>query len=71
MNDAKPWYESKTIWLNIAAAALVAVQALTGALQPLLPVDVYQAIAAGLPLANGMLRLLTSVPIIFDATDGH
>ena len=63
MTDTKPWYQSKTILFNIAAATLVAIQALTGALQPLLPVDFYQAVAATLPVANGFLRLLSSQPV--------
>lgn len=63
MAIAKPWYTSKTIILNVFAAALVAVQALTGALQPLLPVDLYQSIATALPIANGLLRLLTDAPV--------
>ena len=63
MLESKPWYQSRTIMLNIVAALLVAIQALTGALQPLLPVDIYQTIAAGLPVANAVLRLLTETPV--------
>ena len=63
MNEAKPWYQSKTILFNILAAVLVAVQALTGALQPLMSVDFYQTVAEVLPVANAMLRLLTDSPV--------
>lgn len=63
MLESKPWYQSRTIMLNVAAALLVAIQALTGALQPLLPVDIYQTIATGLPVANAFLRLLTETPV--------
>ena len=64
--NAKPWHQSKTIIVNVVAALLVAVQALTGALQPLLPVDLYQAIAAALPVVNGILRLLTDTAVTLD-----
>ena len=61
MNDhQKPWYKSKTIRLNAIAAGLVALEAGTGALQPHLPVDLYTAVAIGLPVINAMLRVITT-----------
>lgn len=56
----KSWWHSKTLWLNAVAAGLVALEAGTGALQPLLPVNLYTAIAIGLPVVNAMLRILTT-----------
>ena len=62
--DKKPWYTSKTIWLNVAVAALAAVEAATGAMQPVLGDNgVYAIIAGGLPVANMILRAMTSQPI--------
>lgn len=60
----KPWYQSKTIWVNVAVASLAAVEAATGALKPALGDNgVYAIIAAGLPLANMILRVMTSQPL--------
>lgn len=56
----KPWWKSRTLWLNAAAGALVALEANTGLLQPLLPVNLYTALAVGLPVLNAALRILTS-----------
>lgn len=56
----KPWWKSRTLWVNTAAAALVALEANTGLLQPLLPVNLYTAIAIALPVVNAALRIVTS-----------
>lgn len=63
MEDKKPWYKSKTLILNTAAAGLVALEAGTGALQPHLPVNFYTLLAVGLPILNAMLRVVTSQAI--------
>lgn len=60
MQTEKPWYQSKTIIVNAAAAALVALEAGSGLLQPLLPVNLYTAIAVGLPVINAILRVVTT-----------
>ena len=59
----KHWWHSRTIWLNVIAAGLVALEASTGLLQPLLPVNLYTAIAVGLPVINAMLRIVTNQAI--------
>ena len=56
----KPWWHSKTLWLNAVVAALVALEAGTGVLQPVVPVNVYAVLAAGLPVLNAVLRVLTT-----------
>lgn len=56
----KPWYQSKTIIVNVIAAGLAALEATTGLLQPYVPVNIYAAIAVGLPVVNAMLRVITS-----------
>lgn len=60
----KPWFESRTLWLNALAAGLLTLEASTGALQPLLPVNVYAAVAIALPVLNAMLRVMTSTRIV-------
>ena len=58
--NAKPWWLSKTLWINAIAAALVALEAGTGMLQPLLPVNFYTLLAVGLPVINAGLRIITT-----------
>lgn len=59
----KKWYQSKTLWINAIVAMLVALEAGTGLLQPLLPVNLYTSIAVGLPIVNALLRVVTSKAI--------
>ena len=56
----KKWYQSKTLWVNAIAAMLVALEAGTGLLQPMLPMDLYTSLAVGLPIVNALLRVVTS-----------
>lgn len=58
--NKKRWYTSKTLQLNAVAAGLVALEAGWGLLQPMLPVNFYTALAVFLPVANAVLRVLTS-----------
>lgn len=59
----KPWWQSKTLIINAAAAGLVALEASTGLLQPHLPMNLYTAIAVALPIINAMLRVVTKQAI--------
>jgi hypothetical protein len=56
----KPWYRSRTILVNAAVAGLVALEAVSGMLQPHLPVNFYTAVAVGLPVINAILRVITT-----------
>lgn len=56
----KPWWQSKTLWLNAIAAGLVALESGTGRLQPSLPVNFYTLLAVGLPVINAWLRVITT-----------
>ncbi|SDI52894.1 hypothetical protein [Propionivibrio dicarboxylicus] len=58
--DNKPWYQSKTVLFNIAVAALVALESVTGLLQPFLPVNFYAAVSVLLPVVNAVLRVISS-----------
>jgi hypothetical protein len=60
MAECKHWSRSKTLWANAVAAGLVALEAGTGLLQPHLPVNLYTAVAVGLPVLNAVLRVLTT-----------
>lgn len=56
----KKWYQSKTLIVNALVAALVALESVSGLLQPYLPVDFYAAVAVGLPVINALLRVVTT-----------
>ena len=56
----KPWYTSKTLWVNALVAALSALEAGTGVLQPFLPANFYAIVAVGLPVVNAVLRIVTT-----------
>lgn len=59
----KPWWKSRVLRLNAAAAALAALEANTGLLQPLLPVNFYEALVVALAVGNAVLRVITTQPI--------
>ena len=63
MATPKPWWKSRTLRLNAAAAALAALEANTGLLQPLLPVNFYEALVVALAVGNAVLRVITTQPI--------
>jgi hypothetical protein len=56
---AKCWWKSRTIRVNALAAGLVALEAGTGLLQPILPVNFYAVVAVVLPVVNAVLRVVT------------
>ena len=57
--DKKPWYASKTIWLNVI---LVIASALSAS-NIELPQEALKWIALVGAIANGLLRTITSQPI--------
>ena len=61
--EPKVWWESKTLWVNAIAAMLVALEAGTGVLQPMLPVNLYTVLAVGLPIVNALLRVITTAGV--------
>lgn len=56
----KPWWRSKTLWINALVLALAAAEQQIGTLDGLLPVDLYKLVAFGLPVLNAVLRLITT-----------
>ncbi len=63
MMEQKVWWKSKTLWVNAIAAMLVALEAGTGVLQPMLPVNLYTVLAVGLPIVNALLRVITTAGV--------
>jgi hypothetical protein len=58
--NRKPWWTSRMLQVNALAAGLVALEAGTGLLQPVLPVNFYTAVAVALPVINAVLRVVTT-----------
>lgn len=67
MNESKPWWESRTMIVNVVAALLMALEAQWHLLQPYLPVNFWVAMSIALPVVNAALRMVTTVPITFGA----
>ena len=65
----KPWYKSRTLIVNAAVAALAAFELVSGLLQPFLPVNVFTAVAVGLPVINAVLRVITTQGVVFSQKD--
>lgn len=61
----KPWYCSKTLWFNLVAAVLIALEAQFALLQPYLPGNVYAWVATALTVGNAVLRVITAAPLAF------
>lgn len=61
----KPWYQSKTLWFNLIAAALLALEAQFALLQPFMADNVYAWFATALTVGNAVLRVVTAAPLAF------
>lgn len=59
----KKWYRSKTIIFNAAVAALAALEAVTGVLEPYIGHAFYAALCVLLPVGNAVLRIISSEAI--------
>ena len=60
----KPWYRSRTLRVNALAAALVALEATSGLLQPHMQVNFYLGMAVVLPVINAVLRVITTQTLV-------
>lgn len=61
----KPWWQSKTVWLNLISALLLALELKFDLLQPLVPGNVYAWMSVAITVANGILRVVTAAPLVF------
>lgn len=59
----KAWWKSKTLRINTVAGVLAAAELKLGLIQPFVPVNVFVALAIGLPIVNALLRPFTTQPI--------
>jgi hypothetical protein len=56
----KQWWRSKTLWLNGIVALVAALEVSTGLLTPYVGEDGYVLLMILLPVANAMLRFITT-----------
>jgi hypothetical protein len=61
--SAKPWWQSKTIWVNVIALAFAMAEANLQLLSGHLPGGIYAWTAYGLPIINMVLRMITKVGV--------
>lgn len=64
----KPWYTSRTLWLNLIALLLAAAETQVGVLKDVLPGGLFAWLAFGLPVANAALRFITTTALVAGAT---
>lgn len=60
---AKPWWQSRVLWVNAIALGLAAAESRLQLLQGVLPLNAYELLAFVLPVANAVLRMVTSTAI--------
>lgn len=59
----KPWYHSKTLWLNTALAAGTVVEANLGLLQSSMGTHAYLGLVGLAAASNAALRFFTNEPV--------
>ena len=59
-SSVKPWWQSRTIRLNVAVVVLAVAESQLNIIQPLLPVNFYAAVAFALPIINAAMRIITT-----------
>lgn len=60
---AKPWWKSRTIWINVAMLMLAAAESQLNLLQGVLPGGVFTWLAFALPVVNAGMRFITSTAV--------
>lgn len=60
---AKPWWQSKTLWFNLVVAVAAAAEASVGLLQPLLPINIFEALSFLLVVGNAALRVISKTAL--------
>lgn len=56
----KPWWQSKTVWLNFVATIVAGLTAFVPQLQPLMTTQNFALFSLGVGLANVALRFITT-----------
>lgn len=63
MSQAKPWWKSKTILVNLAVGLLAAAETVTDALGDAVPAEAMGSVLVALSVANIVLRAVTGQPV--------
>ncbi len=66
-SGGKPWWRSRTVWLNLAATVLLLTEAAAaniGLFHPLIPAAYYPLVVAVITVANVWLRAITTSPLL-------
>ncbi len=61
--QAKPWWQSKTMWLNLAVTGLGVASTVVPVLRPFVNARTFGMITTGIGVANTVLRMVTHKPI--------
>ena len=61
--NIKPWWKSRTLWVNAGLLALAAAETQLHFLQGVLPGGLFPWLAFGLPVVNAALRLITTTAV--------
>jgi hypothetical protein len=56
----KPWYTSRTFWLNLTVLGIGAAADNVAQLNGLLPVSIFKIVSFGLPVLNIGMRFITT-----------
>lgn len=59
----KPWWQSRTLWVNAIMLALAAAELQINVLQGVLPGGLFPWLAFTLPVVNAALRLITTTAV--------
>lgn len=59
--NTKPWYRSRTLWFNAAAAVLLVIEQQLGLIKPIMGAETYAAFALAVMSINAVLRVVTSM----------
>jgi hypothetical protein len=62
--DRKQWWQSKTVWFNLAAAFLTLLEASLGVLRPVVGESGYGYLVFLIALGNLILRFTTTTGIV-------
>ncbi|HAF44679.1 MAG TPA: hypothetical protein DCK83_07005 [Gallionellaceae bacterium] len=63
--ELKPWYKSRTLWVNLLSAIGIVLEVKYEAIKPLVSPEIYQWLAILIPVANTALRVVTTAPLMF------
>lgn len=61
--QTKPWWQSRTLWVNALVLALATAETQLNVLQNVLPGGLFAWVAFGLPVVNALLRMVTTMGV--------